>query len=366
MICVRHVLDHKRHDFTKMSAADGFELGPPNSTGDSILLDESGWTLFEFDFKTNQAIFVDIGADGDVINVPFAYSTQMRLAKRWATIDLDDFLKLAAEISTRHRFIQFQNIGHCGSTLLHHVLNASGSVWDISEPKFTRDIAMNRKSLSREKQVELANAGLKFLTPYPRAGERDVISVKHFSQGTKIFDIWQDAWSNSKTLFMYRDAMSWCNSDYGFWQRWGLPAPMPFGERHFVWDTESGNEGEDYLTGLVEFNREGLTFSELSACSWALHVEEFQRARANGLDALAVRYNELLADRVSTLNSVFAFCGVNLQSIDKALQAFESDAHEGELTAHSKPVQKLEPLDRETIMRILANPRFSFSPNVIL
>ncbi len=366
MLNVRRVLGHKQHDFTKMTAEEGFELGPPHSSDESILLDQPGWTLFEFDFTKNSAVFIDVGPDGDVINVPFAYSTQMRVAKHWATIDLDAFLKLSAEIRTPHRFLHVHNIGHCGSTLFHHVLNASDNVWSISEPKFTRDIAMNRKSLTRGRQVALAKAGLQFLTLYPHATERNCIAVKHFSQGTKIFDIWQDASSDARTIFMYRDAISWCNSNFGFWQRWGLPVPMPFSERHFVWDTESGYEGEAYLQGLLDFNREGLTFAELAACSWALHAQEFLYARQSGLNAMALRYNELLSDRTSTLESVFNFCGIVTQDMEKVMQAFEADAHEGELTAHSKPVQKLSPGDTTNILRILENPRFALSPDAIL
>ena len=366
MLNVRRVLGHKQHDFTKMTAEEGFELGPPHSSDESILLDEPGWTLFEFDFKANSAIFIDVGPDGDVINVPFAYSTQMRVAKRLAAIDIDAFLKLSAHIRTPHRFLHVHNIGHCGSTLFHHVLNASGNVWSISEPKFTRDIAMNRKSLSRERQVALAKAGLQFLALYPHTSERSCIAVKHFSQGTKIFDIWQDASSDARTVFMYRDAMSWCNSNFGFWQRWGLPAPMPFSERHFVWDTESGYEGEAYLQGLVDFNREGLTFAELAACSWVLHVQEFLHARQNGLNAMALRYNELLSDRTSTLERVFNFCGITKQDMEKVMHAFEADAHEGELTAHSKTVQKITSDDASSILRTLANPSVLLSPDVIL
>jgi hypothetical protein len=106
---VRQVLGHKQHDFTKMSAEEGFELGPPHSFDESILLDEPGCTLFEFDFKANSAIFIDVGPDGDVINVPFAYSTQMRIAKRLAAIYFDAFLALSAEIRTPHRFLSPQS-----------------------------------------------------------------------------------------------------------------------------------------------------------------------------------------------------------------------------------------------------------------
>lgn len=366
MLSVRQVLNQKNYDFTKMDAEEGFELGPPVLTDASILLHQPGWTLYEFDFPENRAIFVDIGPSGDVINVPFAYSAQMRLAKRWAAVDLDIFLKLSEEIRTPHRFLQFLNIGHCGSTLLHHVFNATGIVADISEPKFTRDIAMNRKSLLREKQIELAKAGLKFLTLFPYANACDVISVKHFSQGTKIFDIWHEADSTAKTIFIYRDAVSWCNSNYGFWQRWGMPAPMPLSERHFVWGTESGNEGNEYLDGLVDFDSEVLTFADLATCSWALHVEEFLHARQNGLNALAVRYNELVSDRLPTIQAIFDFCEIAPKDMKKVLQVFEADAHEGELTAHSKRVQDLATDDFLKILNILKKPRMGLSSDIMI
>ena len=43
MLNVRRVLGHKQHDFTKMTAEEGFELGPPHSSDELILLDEPGW-----------------------------------------------------------------------------------------------------------------------------------------------------------------------------------------------------------------------------------------------------------------------------------------------------------------------------------
>ena len=81
---------------------------------------------------------------------------------------------------------------------------------------------------------------------------------------------------------------------------------------------------------------------------------------------MALRYNELLSDRTSTLDAVFNFCGNTIKDMEKVRHAFEADAHEGELTAHSRPVQKLSPDEASNILRILANPRVSLSPDAIL
>ncbi len=365
MFSICNVLGRKEYNFTEMVAEQGLELSAAESADPEILLNEQGWTLYELDYSTKRAVFIDVGPDGNVIDVPFAYSAQMRLAKRIGSVSFDQFLNLADSIRPSHRLIQFYNIGHCGSTLLHNVFNAGGGVWDISEPKFVRDIAMHRATLPKEKQVALAKAGMAFLSLYPNAAQRPTLALKHFSQATKIYEILHAACPAAKNIYMYRDAISWCNSDYGFWQRWGMPAPMPFDWRHIIWKAKSGNENEEFLKDLVDFNREGVTFTELAACGWALHAREYLAARAAGMEFFALRYNELLADREGILMKLFAYSGLNPANVQESLAAFGHDAHEGEKTSHEQPVEKLTHADNERIKELLRHPRLGIDPDVI-
>ena len=365
MFSIRHVTGRKEYDFTQMSAEQGLETSAAKSADPEVLLNESGWTLYELDYLTKRAVFIDVGPNGNVIDVPFAYNAQMRLARRIGSVSFNQFLRLADIIKPMHRLIQFYNIGHCGSTLLHNVLNAGGQAWSISEPKFVRDIAMNRRSLPLEKQVDLAKAGMAFLSLYPKAVHRPALAVKHFSQATKIYNILHAACPTAKNIYMYRDAISWCNSDYGFWQRWGMPAPMPFDWRHIVWIAKSGNEDEEFLKDLINFDREGVTFAELAACGWGLHAREYLAARAAGMAFFALRYNELLADREAILKKLFAHCDLNPASVKESLAAFDHDAHAGEKTSHEKPVQALSQADNARIAELLLNPRLGIALDVI-
>jgi hypothetical protein len=366
MISVHAITAKKDYRFWEMMAVEALELAPPVSADPKNLLNEKGWTLHEYDYAQNRAVFLDVGPDADIIQVPFAYSAQFRLAKRLAFISFEDFLKLAKQIKPDHRIIHFFNIGHCGSTLLHHVFNESGEVWDISEPKFTRDIAMFRTALPQSKQLELAHAGLAFLSLFPRADERKVLAIKHFSQCTKIYDIWQAAPLGAKNIYLYRDAIGWGNSNFGFWQRIDMPVPMPFEMRKSVWPISTANEPEVYLDGLVEYNKPGLEFGELMGGAWALHTQEFLTAREAGMECLALRYNELTKDREGVLAKVFAHCGLNPATIAKGLKAFEHDAHAGELTSHDKPVQKFGEATVARIREILGSPKLALDPDIVL
>ena len=359
MITVHEVLS-RRGDYrlVNTTAHQFLELGPGVDCEFENALCGNGWTLFELDYDREQAVFLNVGADTNLFEVPFSYRAQITLARQLAYVDFSTFENYE-KVFSRNKVIQLYNIGHCGSTLLHHVINMSGEAWDISEPKFLFDIAMSRNRLPFDRQVALARAGLKLLSCFPLAEQKPALVLKHFSQCTKLYHIFAAAMPESKALFMYRDAFNWCNSIYGFAQRMGMPSLMPYERRSFTWWVQSGGVPESYLEGLVSLQGENLKYEELAACAWALHMEEFLSARNAGLGFLAFRYNELMQDRKATLEKIFAYCGFDPSSVLRSLDAFDHDSHEGEETAHDRSVRKLGPEAETTISKILSNPRLA-------
>ena len=111
-----------------MPVSEAFELSAVERRPDRILIDEAGWVLYEFDCAEGLAVFLDIRPDTDVFRTPFSYSAQTIAAKRYATVPFAEFIALFEDNTTPKRIIHLFNIGHCGSTLLHHVLNESGEV----------------------------------------------------------------------------------------------------------------------------------------------------------------------------------------------------------------------------------------------
>ena len=340
-----------------------FTLGPNSIADNEIVVREKGWTLFGFNFKNGTAVFLYIGADQDLSVAPFAYTAQYEKASRVAVMPFQPFIQLAKDINAHPNLVHLFNIGHCGSTLLHHVFNASGEAWCISEPLFTFDLAMNRHDVSPKLLQDLAKAALHFLTLFPGASRSNTIVLKHFSQATTLFDVWHNAAPHARCLYLYRDALTWCNSLFGFIQRIGPSALQDMG---FMWYMVSGNSPVSELTGLIDLENPHTTFEDLAAVAWAFFCQDYHTAIGNGVPLLPFRYNELIYDKEKTITEIFQRCGLNQGRIAEGLHAFDRDSHEGSITAHDKPVLKLSASSLERLTRLLSHPRLAVSADVIL
>jgi hypothetical protein len=363
-INVQRVISRQEYRLATGGVSDQLELAPDGFVDSLALLEGHGWTLHGFDYDRGGASFLEIEQRADLFRTPFCYKTQFRLAKRHALVPFADFVKLAGGIVPSSRFVHFFNIGHCGSTLVHHVINASGAAWDLSEPRFCFDLAWHRDRLPHAEQVKLARAGLAFLSRFPLAQERETIFVKHFSQDTKSYSVWRDASPESQSIYMYRDAVSWCNSVFGFAQRMGMTVPMSREMRFFGWKIQSAGESERFLDGLLDLESEDVQFEQIATCAWSLHQQEFLAARKAGMKLHAFRYNELMEDRIGVLKRLFSYCGLNPDNTESGLSAFDQDAHEGEESSHNKPVLKLDDAARMRILALLKHPRLNFDSNL--
>ncbi len=340
-----------------------FTLGPNSTAENEIVVRENGWTLFSFNFKNGTAVFLYIGADQDLSVAPFAYAAQYEKASRVAVMSFQVFLQLAKDINAKPDLVHLFNIGHCGSTLLHHVFNASGEAWCISEPLFTFDLAMNRHDVSPKLLQDLAEAALHFLVLFPGASSSNTIVLKHFSQATTLFDVWHNAAPHAHCLYLYRDALSWCNSLFGFVQRFGDSVLHDMG---FMWYMVSANSPAFQLSGLIDLENPQTTFEDLAAVAWGLFCQDYSTAIGNGVPLVPFRYNELIYDREKTITEIFKQCGLIQAHIAEGLHAFDRDSHEGSVTAHDKPVLKLSASSLERVTRLLSHPRLAVSADVIL
>jgi hypothetical protein len=332
----------------------------------SLLVREPGWALLELDLAQGEAIFLDVGENFDSAAQPFCFAAMARVARRVARVPFDVFVSMSKLFGPRPRIIHLFNIGHCGSTLLHNVFNASGEAWSISEPKFTWSVAMAKSSIGKQDLLELARASLDFVARYPLPQPRDTIVIKHVSQGLSGLDIWRGVEPQSKNLFLYRNAVAWSDSLYGFLQRLGRPKAMPRESRKFSWDVLSGGEPVAFLDGVLSLDDEQLDYWDLAACAWVLQLRQVQDARRLGMNIHSIRYDELTQNKRVVLETMFAYCGLDEGKVSAALDAFDRDAHEGEVTSHDKPVEKLTDEAKARIRQILRHARFAMDPDVMI
>lgn len=344
---------------------DSLSVGAYAAVPDDVVLHQAGWTLFTFDFVTSEAVFTDTGGT-DLAAQPFAYQSQYRTARRLLRLPFASLGGLAAQVPKPAPILQVFNMGHCGSTLLHHVFNASGSVWCVSEPLFTFELAVRRDELGPDRLGELMRAGMAFVRLYPGADAHGQIAVKHFSQATTIIGACHKAEPAPHHLFLYRGGERWCNSLYGFVQRLGGTLELAPERREFMWGMMSGATPRSRLADIVDMTADSVTIDQLAAVAWALHIGACRAAVAEGVPLVPVRYEDLVQDRQGTLTAAFAACGLGTAGVGRALAAFARDSHEGTATAKSVPVEPLPPEAAERIRAVLGHPSLGLTGDEIL
>jgi Sulfotransferase domain len=343
-----------------------FTLSAPQQAPADIVVLEAGWTLFSLDFKRSQAVFLDIGADCDISAAPFAYTKQFETARRQALVSFDDFLVLAENIENPKNLVHLFNIGHCGSTLLHHVFNRVPGVWCNSEPICFVNLVFERDSVDPVMLRKLARACLRFMTLFPFATAADVIIIKHFNQTTMQIKLLHEIVPNTKSLFLYRDGKSWTNSFYHFVQKVGGTMIIPPDKRNFVWSIMSGNSPRSEIDGIVDLDAKEVTFDRVAAVGWAHHLKHYLQAIRDGVPMIAVRYNELNQDREKTIRRIFTYLSIATDSVSATLDAFDEDSQRGTRLARDKRDLNFTEENYVRVAEVFAHPRLAIDPDMIL
>lgn len=337
--------------------AASLQVGPWADVADQQVL-QPGWVLFAMDLGLGEAVFVDMGPGPglarDIAAAPFSYQLLYDRAQRIIRLPLDRLAEVAdlADLARKAQPpVHLFNTGHCGSTLLHHVLNRSGAATCVSEPLFLFDLAMARATIAPDRLTRLIASGCRLLQH--AVGERRLV-IKHFSQSTTILPTYAKATPGSPCVMMYREAQSWCNSVFGFAQRFGTTLAVPPTERDFTWWIISGATPQEWLAGLVDIDARIVTFDRLAAAAWGLHLEQFRGAVAAGMAFHCLRYDALLADRDGSLQALCAAAGLKIADMPAALAAFDADSHAGTITAHGMAVQVFGDRERANVSAVLS------------
>ncbi|MEO9167423.1 MAG: hypothetical protein ABI230_03380 [Aestuariivirga sp.] len=365
MATLHPVLSTKLYQSIRVPLSDIMTLGPARDVPDDIVL-QPGWILHELDFDLNQAVFLQQVQIKPIFAAPFAYQEQVSTARFAAMIPFADFIALAKRLNMPQRFIHLFNIGHCGSTLLHQVFNFSGAAQCISEPKFTFDLPTYRDKVEQPMLAALSAACLRFLTLLPGYDPSQPLVLKHFSQACRMIETWAQVTTNAVHLFLYRDAVSWANSRYGFVQRRGMPADITPENKWQRWQVMAVGAPESIADGIFDIASPNVRFDDFAAISWALFMQDFARVKASGIALHPFRYNELNKYRAEEMAKIFAVCDLPQDRLNAALAGFDKPAHEGTSSDRSKPARNLPDDSAAHITRLLSNPKLAVDPNLIV
>jgi Sulfotransferase domain len=330
-----------------------FLLGVPEAADSRRIVDEPGWSPYCIDADRRELLFVRLPPDLDLSRVPFWEIAQLNEGQALMAVPLDDALLLAASLPDPETIVLIFSIGRCGTTLMSHALNGSPRTFSVSEPGVFNHRPLRQLTVTGN-MSELIRALMRLChATRPRKNET-ALAVKLRSQAIFTAGLFWRALPQARHIFMYRDAISWGNSFLQFLIDVGVPMPPDAGGRAFHWMMTSADRPLSDLARFIDLDERPIGVEATLAPSWVVHLEEYRWLLAAGMPFLALRYNEFVKDREASLARVFDYCGLSLEGVDAALDAFAEDSQKGTSIERKADKTQLTPAQEASYRKILA------------
>ena len=189
-----------------------------------IILESSNISLYCLDDQQKQAIFIETIEDiTQLSKTPFFYYAQVEQAQRLIAVSYQDLYQLAQTIDQplKHLIIIY-NVGRCGSTLLHHIFNQLNNTLSFSEPEIiSQMVGIRPQNGSRDSELTQLLWSCICLLCKPSFTTNithHVLKIRPIGFG--IYDLMKQAFPESKTIFLYRNANQVVTS---FIRAFGIP-----------------------------------------------------------------------------------------------------------------------------------------------
>lgn len=349
-----------------------FVLGPPQAVPAQTVIDQPDWSLYGLDKDAGVAVFVELATGTDLAKSPFVYADQQKLARRVLTVPFAALDSLADMVPAAKQVIFIFSIGRCGSTLIADALNAVPNVWSLSEPDAYSTLIMqhyyskNRLDFPPKQTIGLIRACTRLLYRPPVANPDGIFAVKLKSQSLFQADLFHQALPEATCVFLYRDALSWSNSVYQMMRKYGWPSVQTGDDRASAWTIFAACEDLGKLRPYLDIDADAVPAELALAPAWACNMEEYSKHLHSGVPFLAMRYNEINAERDRSLQRLFEHCRLPVEYVEKALAAFDHDSQAGTKIARDIQVDRLSKTQLERLGKILARyPEFG-DPNLLL
>jgi hypothetical protein len=315
-----------------------FSLGAPEPVSSRIAVETPGWTPYCVDVAARRALFVELAPDVDLSEAVFAHVLQWRAARRALVVPFAALKGLAEAVAPPSRLVFVHNIGRCGSTLINAMLNRVDGVWSLSEPDVFFDLVTRRDRLDPVEIPGLIRACTRLLFRPPAGEAPHTLGIKFRAESIYQAERFQAAWPEASCVFSYREGVGWARSFHRFMRNLGVPPLLDDELRRFVWPLMTGGADIAALAPYADIAAEGIHPEELLAPAWAFYMEEYLRQRAAGVPFLAIRYDELDANREAVAARLLRHCGLPAGALTQALQGFERDSQEGTVIARDRSV----------------------------
>jgi hypothetical protein len=322
-----------------LASLNDFTLQDGGPTDPRVIIDRVNTSLYCFDDAQRQAIFVELPPEVDLTAAPFTYQTQYERALRLIAVPYATFLELADAVPPVQRPIFVYITGRSGSTLLHHVFNASGVVASLAEPDVATQLVTLRRASAPQREPELrllARGAVRFLFRSHHTEGVQAHALKLRSQGVRVMDLFQEIFPQARNIFLYRNAIGYTNSFYRLFRMLDMPEILSFATLR-SWFDDILAADPTHLLPYLGAGRQSLSVVEQIVLWWISVMEWYLSQVARDIPAVAVRYEDLTRLREQVLTPLFSTCGLPESAVLGGLRAFERDSQAGSQIAREDP-----------------------------
>jgi Sulfotransferase domain. len=343
---------HRQHIVFVASLKD-FSYTEGDLVNPSLLVDNPQISLYCLDDIGRKAIFVEIPPDVDLTKVAFVYQSQYEQAQKLIALPYETFNELANSLPEVQQPIFIYVTGRSGSTLLNHAFNESETVVSLSEPDVATQFVNLRHDTKGNRETELrtlAQSTIRFLFRSYHTKGVQAHALKFRNQGLQVMDLFQTTFPQAKNLFLYRDAIGYVTSFYRLMRKVEAPEYLSFD----AWQSEYEKMlavDLSHLSQYLDEANEEISLVEQITLSWIVVMEWYLVQFGRGSPVLAVRYADLIEAQEETLQQIFSYCGLPLNSLQLGLRAYGRDSQEGTLLARENSREGNKRMLNEAQMR---------------
>lgn len=286
-------------------------------------------SLYCLDHANQRALFVETAPGVDLSQAPFFYQSQYENSLNAFSVSYDTLHSLAKDISLDdHRLILVYSVGRAGSTLLGSALNAVDGVVGISEPDVFTQLVMFRDfdGGNVDEISALVESCMKLqCKPTEQIPGPSAWAVKFRSFSIELGDLLYRNFPEAKIIFLYRNLESWTTS-----------AMRAFIENEDNIEIRTGAQmfASTLVPSIARHVREGgslMSFTEMGAQMWLAAMERYLELHKNGVPALALRFEDIIAAPQDAVKRVIEYCGFPDVDIESVYKVLEKDSQAGSM-----------------------------------
>jgi hypothetical protein len=271
-------------------------------------------------------------------------------------LGFDDLIAASHAITPPENLSFLFSTGRCGSTLASRIFAQLPDVWSLSEPDAVTSIAVARLTHPRSDLVTLLRAATLWTCRPPAGRAPRSIILKPRSELTLIAELCQEAFPQSRNVFMYRDLLGYANSMSKFLQRAFDPAVILSDAEYWreFWGMVMVGTPLSMLEDCFPPDHGPIIGPEFFTLMWDMRIEGYLKALRRGMTFTAVHYTDLNRNREAETARLFAGCGIPPEHLGLAMRGFDQDSHEGSITRNETPAIPLSVKHRDRALTLLA------------